>query len=54
MSSTLVYKGCGESLRGLDPSKNHHLRYILVYRGYGESLEGVYPSSVPRKRCILV
>ena len=41
MRSTLVYKGCGESLEGLDHSMIHGMRSKLVYKGCGESLEGV-------------
>ena len=47
MGSVLVYKGCGESLKGVDPSRIHpmgctlHGFYTRVNKGCGESLEGV-------------
>ena len=43
LASTLVYKGCGESLKGVDPSMIHRMRCTLVYKGCSESLEGVAP-----------
>ena len=43
MQSTLIYRGCGESLEGVDPSKIHHMGSTLIYRGCGESLKGVDP-----------
>ena len=46
MRSDLVYKGCDESLEGLDYSRIHGTRSTLVYKGCGESLEGVEPSMV--------
>ena len=39
MESTLVYKECAESLKGVDP-------YTLVYKGCSESLQGVDPPSI--------
>ena len=43
MRFTQVYKGCGESLKGVEPSRIHRMRFTLVYRGSGKSLKGVYP-----------
>ena len=37
MRSTLVYKGCSESLEGADPARIHRMRFTLVYRRCNES-----------------
>ena len=44
MRFTLVYKGCTESLKGVDPA----MRFTLVYKGRGESSQGVDPSRIHR------
>ena len=41
MWSTLVYKGCDESLEGLDHSRIHGMRPTLVYKGCGEIVKCV-------------
>ena len=41
MRSTIVHKGCGESLEGVDPSRIHRVRSTLVYRGSDQYLRGV-------------
>ena len=46
MRSTVVLRGRGESLEGVDPSRIHHMWFTLLYRGFGESLEGVDPSRI--------
>ena len=43
MMSTLVYKWCGESLKGVDPSTIHRMRSTLVYKGCVVEFEGCKP-----------
>ena len=31
MGSTIVYRGCDQSLEGVDPSRNHGMGSTLVY-----------------------
>ena len=37
LRSTLAYKGCGESVTGVDPSMIHCMEYIGIYRGCRET-----------------
>ena len=48
MGCTPFYKGCGESLEGVDPSMCHRMGSTPFYRGCGELLEGVDPSMIHR------
>ena len=46
MTSTVVYRGYGESLEGVNPSRIHRIRSIVVYEGCGESLDSAHLSSI--------
>ena len=46
----IAYKGCGESLEGLDPTRIDRMRFTLLYKGCGESLRGVDPSRLHHMR----
>ena len=37
--STPIYKGCGESLKGVEPSMNHRKWSTPIHKGCGESLK---------------
>ena len=37
--STPIYKGCGEALKGVDPSMNHRRGSTPMYKGCGEALK---------------
>ena len=52
--STAFYKGCSESLRGVDTSMIHHMRCTPFYMGCSESLEGVDPSMLQHMGCTLI
>ena len=39
MRPTLLFRGCGESLEGVDIAMIHAMRSTLVHRGCGESLK---------------
>ena len=52
--STLVYKGRGKSLEGVDPPTIHRIRSTVVYQGCGECLPGADPSRIHRMRSALV
>ena len=46
---TLTYKGCGDSLKGVDPSMNPRRRSTPIYKGCIESFKGVDPSMNHRR-----
>ena len=48
MGSTLVYRGCRESLQDVQTPMIHRMRCTLFYKGCGESLEGVLPGMIHR------
>ena len=50
MGSTLVYRGCGESLEDVQTTMVHRMRCTLFYKACGESLEGVLPLMIHRMR----
>ena len=41
--STPIYKVCGDSFKGLDPSMNHCRGSTPIYKGCDDSLKGVDP-----------
>ena len=49
MGSTIVYRGCDQSLEGVDPSRNHGMGSTLVY-----NLKGIDPSRIHRMGSTLV
>ena len=54
MRTTLVHKGCGESLKGVDPSRIYGTGLTLLHRGCGESWEGVDRRMIHPMRTTLV
>ena len=52
--STLLYKGCGESLGGVDPSRIHCMMSTLVYKVCGELLDASHSSRTHYMRSTLV
>ena len=48
MGSTLVWRGCGENMKGVDPPRIHRIGSTLVYLGCGETWKGVVPAWIHR------